>query len=142
MKKETDLTTGISQPEKVNEFISKINHPLIDVIKYSRNLILRVNKSIGEGIFWNAPTFYFTGKMKPFEPKEYKRYIVGFNLYKQDLVRLIFLRGADVTVGKELLEGVYKDGRRIVSFKSIADVKKNEDELKKIIEALLKLMDK
>ncbi len=142
MKKETDLTTGISQPEKVNEFISKINHPLIDVIKYLRKLILRVNKSIGEGIFWNAPTFYFTGKMKPFEPKEYKRYIVGFNLYKQDFVRLIFLRGADVTDDKELLEGAYKDGRRIVSFKSIADVKKSEDELKKTIEALLKLMDK
>jgi hypothetical protein len=142
VKKETGLTTGISQPEVVDEFMSHLKHPMIRVIKYLRTFILDIDKTIGEGIFWNAPTFYFTGKMKPFNPKEYKRYIVGFNFYKQDTVRLIFLRGADATDKTGLLEGDYEDGRRIISYKSMAEVKKSEMELKKIIKQLLKLMDK
>lgn len=142
MKKETDLTAGISQPKIVDEFIARLKHPMTDVIKYLRTFILSIDKTIGEGIFWNAPTFYFTGKMKPFDPKKYKRYIVGFNFYKQDTLRLIFLRGADATDTTGLLEGDYKDGRRIISYTSIDDIKKSEAALKKIIKQLLKLMDK
>jgi hypothetical protein len=115
---------------------------VVDVIKYLRRFILSINKTTGEGIYWNAPTFYYTGKMKPFNPKEYKRYIVGFNFFKQDTVRLVFLRGADAKDTTGLLEGDYKDGRRIISYRGIADVKKTEAELKKIIKQLLKLLDK
>lgn len=140
MKKETNLTLGISEPEKVDEFIKDLKHPMLNVLKYLRQFILASDKSIGEGIYWNAPTFYYTGKMKPFNPKEYKRYIVGFNFYKQDTVRLIFLKGADAKDPKGLLEGDYKDGRRLMSFKSLEDVKSKEAELKKIIKQLVKLM--
>ena len=80
--------------------------------------------------------------MKPFNPKEYKRYIVGFNFYKQDTLRLIFLKGADATDPTGMLEGDYKDGRRIASFKNIDELKSKETELKKIIQQLLKTMDK
>ena len=80
--------------------------------------------------------------MKSFDPKEYRRFIVNFNFYKQDTLRIIFLRGADVTDKTGLLEGDYKDGRRIASFKSIDDLKSKEKELKKIIKHLVKLMDK
>ena len=41
-----------------------------------REVILTTDASIGEEIFWNAPTFFYTGEMKPFDPKEYKRYII------------------------------------------------------------------
>ena len=64
MKKETDLTMGISQPEKVEEFMNNLIHPLYDTAKYVRDIILSIDKTIGEVFFWNAPTFYFTGKMK------------------------------------------------------------------------------
>ncbi len=141
-KKETNLTLGISEPQKVDEFMSNLTHPLLDVMNYLRTFILSINKSIGEGIYWNAPTFYYTGKMPPFEPKEYKRYIVGFNFYQQDAIRLIFLKGATATDPTQLLEGDYKDGRRIASFKSIEDVKKKEKELKNIIKELIKSIDK
>jgi hypothetical protein len=88
----------------------------------------------------NGPTFYFMGKMKPFAPKEYKRYLVGFNFFKQDAIRLIFLRGADAKDTTQILEGDYKDGRRILTFKNMEEVKKHEVALKKIIKELLKLM--
>ncbi|MFI5187163.1 MAG: DUF1801 domain-containing protein [Chitinophagales bacterium] len=142
MKKETSLTSGISEPHIVDNYMSELKHPLFDLIHYLRSFILSIDKTIGEGIYWNAPTFYYTGKMKPFNPKEYKRYIVGLNFYKQDTIRLIFLRGADATNPTGLLEGDYKDGRRITSLKSIEELKNKEMELKKIIKELLKLMDK
>ena len=113
-----------------------------DIMVHLRSFILKIDKNIGEGIFWNAPTFYFTGKMKPFDPKLYKRYIVGFNFFKQDAVRLIFLQGADAKDPKGILEGDYTDGRRIISLKSMEEVKKYEKELKKIIMQLIKLMKK
>ena len=142
MKNLPSITTGIPETEKVNEFMAELKYPLADVIQYLRNYILSIDKNIGEGIFYNAPVFFYTGKMKPFDPKEYRRYIVGFNLFKKDTLRLIFLRGASADDPTGLLEGDYKDGRRLVLFKSIDDVKSKEKELKKIIKQLIKLIGK
>lgn len=140
-KKETNLTSGVSEPEKVDEFMKTLKHPLKDVVKYVRQVILSTDKQIGEGIYWNAPTFYFTGKMKPFEPKEYKRYIVGFVFNKQDCVRMVFLQGARVTDKSGILEGDYRDGRRLIVFNSLEDAKSKETEFRKIIKELIKLMN-
>jgi hypothetical protein len=141
MKKETNLTAGISEPGKVDEFMDNFTYPLHDLVQYVRELILSTDKKIGEGIFWKAPVFYYTGKMKPFDPKEYRRYIVGFNFFKKDSVRLIFLKGANANDNSGLLEGDYKDGRRLAIFESIEDVEKKGKELKKIIKQLIKLME-
>ena len=75
--------------------------------------------------------------MKPFNPKDYSRYLVGFNLFKKDCVRLIFLRGAGIADPKKILEGDYKDGRRLASFKSMDEIKSKENDLKKILKLLL-----
>lgn len=141
MKKETNLTAGISESEKVTEFLNKLEHPLLDLMQYARTFILNINPAIGEGIYWNGPTFFFTGTMKPFDPKEYRRYIVGFNFYKQDTFRLIFLKGATANDSESILEGDYKDGRRIASFKSIIDWKNKETALKEIILELIQNME-
>ncbi len=140
MKKEPSLTTGISEPEVVDEFMSALKHPMKDVMKYLREFILSIDKTMGEGIFWNAPCFFYTGKMKPFNPKDYKRYIVGFNFFRQDTIRLIFLRGADAEDPAGILEGDYKDGRRLVLIKNMEDAKRKEKDLKKIVKHLLKLI--
>ncbi|HPV57357.1 MAG TPA: DUF1801 domain-containing protein, partial [Tenuifilaceae bacterium] len=132
-KKQNNLALGISEPEKVDEFMNHLNHPLMDVVKYLRKIILSTDVSIGEGIYWNAPTFYYTGKMEPFEPKEYKRYLVGFVFNKQDCVRLVFLRGGQIEDESGLLEGDYKDGRRLATFKNIEEVKNKESALKTIL---------
>ena len=139
-KKETNLTLGVSEPEKVDQFMNALMHPMKDIVLYVRQAILSVDKEIGEGIYWNAPTFYFTGKMKPFDAKEYKRYIAGFVFNRQDCIRMVFLQGAKVTDKAGILEGDYKDGRRLVVFKSLADVKSKETEFKQIIKELVKLM--
>ncbi|MBL7952355.1 MAG: SRPBCC domain-containing protein [Flavobacteriales bacterium] len=134
------LFTGVSEPETVDAYMKKLKHPLKPVAEHLRKVILGADKSIGEGIYWNAPCFYFTGKMKPFDPKTYKRYIVGFNFFKQDMLRLIFLRGAEVQKKGGLLTGDYTDGRRIALFGSMTDVKKHEKEIKRIVKELVKNM--
>ncbi|HNA01068.1 MAG TPA: DUF1801 domain-containing protein [Ferruginibacter sp.] len=141
MKKQNNLAAGISEPGIVDAYLEKLRHPLLDMIHYLRQLILSADKSVGEGIYWNAPTFYYTGKMKPFDPKEYKRYIVGFNFYKQDTIRLIFLRGADAADPKKLLSGEFKDKRKLLALQSMEDIKKIEADLKKIIKDLVKKID-
>jgi hypothetical protein len=137
-KKENNLTLGVSEPTIVNDYMQTLQHPLANVAAYIRQLILSIDKTIGEGIYWNAPTFYYTGTMSAFNPKEYKRYIVGFVFNKKDCIRLIFLRGADVTDTTNLLEGDYKDGRRLITFISVDDVKSKEKDLAKIIKQIIK----
>jgi hypothetical protein len=140
MKKETNLTLGISEPEKVDAFMKAMIHPMKPMMEYLRALILGADKNIAEGIYWNAPTFFYSGKMEPFNAKEYKRYIVGFNFFKEDTVRLIFLQGASVEDKAGILEGDYKDGRRLISLKSMEELKKIEADLKSIVKQLAKGM--
>jgi hypothetical protein len=90
--------------------------PLADVVGALRRIILSTDREIGEEVKWNAPTFFCTGEMKPFSPKEYKRYVVVFNLYRKDCLRLVFPSGARVSDNYGFLEGDYADGRRLALF--------------------------
>lgn len=137
MKKATNLTLGISEPEKVTAFMENLHHPLKALVEYLREIILAAHPEIGEGIYWNVPTFYFTGEMQPFDPKTYKRYIVGFNFYKQDTIRLIFLHGANASNELGLLQGDYSDGRKLMSFKNLEEVENHREALEKIIRELV-----
>src|SRR5204863_7442472 len=128
-----DATTDdskASQPEAVDDFMSTLVHPLKEVAETLRKEILGTHPAVGEEIFWNAPAFYYTGKMKPFPSKEYRRYIVGFNFFRKNCIRLIFLRGAMVKDSGGILEGDYADGRRLALFSSMADVKQKKKALK------------
>ena len=61
-KKENNLALGISEPEKVDAFMQTLDHPLKEIVIYLRQFIMSIDKNIGEGIYWNAPTFYYTGE--------------------------------------------------------------------------------
>ena len=142
MKTKSEETIKVSQPEKVDAYMLKLEHPMKDVAAVLRQVILSTDASIGEEIFWNAPAFFYTGEMKPFNPKEYKRYIVGFNLYKKDCIRLIFLTGSKLNDISGLLEGDYADGRRLVMFYNMDDVTSKGKTLQKLIKKWLKMLDK
>jgi hypothetical protein len=142
MPKITEMTTKASEPEKVDAYMGKLKHPLAPVVEDLRQIILSTHKEIGEEIKWNAPTFFYSGKMKPANPKEYRRYIVVFNLFKQDCIRLVFPSGAKVKDESGLLEGNYADGRRLAMFYSPKDVKSKEKALRAVITKWLKLLEK
>ena len=131
----------LSDEEQVTQHIKKLDPAFGKIIEAVRKIILSTDASVGERIKWNNPSFYYTGEMKPFDPKEYKREIVVFNLFKKKIM-LIFPSGAKVKNTSGLLTGDYKDGRRIVVLKDMADVKAKEKDLQKIIKEWLKLIDK
>jgi hypothetical protein len=141
MKAKQISSVKLSEPEKVDEYIHKLKHPLLPVVKALRQIILSTDKEIGEEIKWNAPTFFYSGEMAPFNPKEYKRYIVVFNLYKKDCIRLVFPSGAKVKDTSGLLEGDYADGRRLAMFHDMEDVGSKEKLLQRVIKKWLTLLD-
>lgn len=142
MKAKQALLTKPSEPDKVDAYMQKLKHPLADVVEDLRRLILSTHQQIGEEIKWNAPSFFYSGEMKPFNPKEYKRYIVVFNLYRKDCIRLVFPSGVRVKDESGLLEGDYADGRRLALFSSVEDVKSKKASLQSVIRRWLETLHK
>ena len=131
----------LTDTEQVTALIKKLGPSFGKIIETIRQIILKTDKVIGERIKWNNPSFYYTGEMKPFDPKEYKRDIIVMNLFKERIM-LVFPSGAKVNDKSGLLEGDYKDGRRIAIFKDMKDVKSKEKLLQAVIKKWLTLVDK
>ena len=131
----------LTDTEQVTAYIKKLDTSFGKIIETLRQVILKTDKEIGEHIKWNNPSFYYTGEMKPFDPKEYKREIIVMNLFKERIM-LVFPSGAKVNDKSGLLEGDYKDGRRTTVFKNLKDVKSKEKILQAVIKKWLTLIDK
>ena len=142
MKATKNNTIKPSEPDKVDEYMKNCKHPLVKVVEALRQIILSNDKEIGEEVKWNAPTFFYSGEMKPSDPKEYKRYIVVFNLFQKDCIRLVFPSGAKVNDSSGLLEGDYADGRRLAMFHDMKEVKSKEKDLQKVIKKWLSVLEK
>ena len=141
-KVEKVALTKPSEPEKVDAYMAKLRHPLADVMVALRKIILSTDREIGEEIKWNAPAFFYSGEMKPSDPKEYKRYIIVFNLFKKDCIRLVVWKGARVNDKSGLLEGDYKDGRRLAFFHNIEEVKSKKAALQAVIRKWLETLER
>lgn len=134
--------TKSSEPEKVDAYIQGLTHPLAKVVEALRQIILSADREIGEEIKWNAPTLFYSGEMKPFNPKEYKRYLAVFNLYRKDCIRLVFPSGARVKDKSGLLEGDYADGRKLALFHNMEEVTSKKGLLQSVIRKWLETLEK
>jgi hypothetical protein len=85
---------------------------------------------------------FYGGEMAPFNPKEYKRYIVVFNLFRKDCIRLVFPSGDKVDDGSGFLQGDYADGRRLALFSNMDEVQSKKTELQQVIRKWLGVLDK
>jgi len=132
--------TKPSESDKVDEYMTRLKHPLSEVVEALRQIILKTDPKIGEEVKWNAPAFFYTGEMEPFNPKEYRRHLVVFNLFKKDCIRLVFWGGGKVNDTSGFLEGDYADGRRLAMFYGMEDVKSKQAKLQKIVKQQLKLL--
>ncbi len=132
----------LTHEEQVTEYFKKLEHPLKLIVEALRKIILSADKEIAEQIKWNSPSYYYTGAMKDFDPKEYKRDIVVFNLHKKEYVLLVFPTGAAVDDASGLLEGKFPDGRKTAKFSNLTEIKAREKELKQVIKKWLEKVDK
>lgn len=135
------MAKDINDPQSVTDFISKLDLPFAELVEAIRQLILSTSPDIAEQIKWNSPSFFYSGDMKPFNPKEYKRDIIVLNTRK-NVALLIFPTGAIVNDTTGVLEGNYTDGRRMVTFKNMDEVNAWADDLQKVIRQWLALVDK
>ncbi|WP_316771993.1 DUF1801 domain-containing protein [Pedobacter frigiditerrae] len=109
----------LSDSQQVDELISKLDAELKTTVQTIRELILAIDEEIAEQVKWNSPSFYFTGEMKAFDPKEYKRDIVVCNIHRGKIL-LVFPTGAKV---KSLLKGNdYPDGRKIIAVEDLTAI--------------------
>ena len=131
----------LSDEQQVTAHIKKLDPALGEIVQAIRGIILSTDKDISERIKWNNPSFYYAGEMKRFDPKEYKSDIAVFNLHKGRIM-LVFPSGANVNNQSGLLEGDYKDGRRLAIFENMHDVKSKEMLLRKIIKEWIGLVDR
>jgi hypothetical protein len=133
-------SSKLTDAEQVAVHISGLDPAIKETVEAVRKIILSTSKEISERIKWNNPSFYYTGEMKSFDPKEYKSEIAVFNLFKGRIM-LVFPSGAKVEDRTGLLTGDYKDGRRLIVFEDLKDVKIKEKGLKQVIKDWLDLVE-
>ncbi len=132
--------TKLSNTELVTAYVEQLAEPTKEIVETLRQIILSTDAEIAEEIKWNAPSFYYSGDMKPFDPKEYKRHIIVMNLHKRIL--LVFPSGAKIDNTSGLLTDDYKDGRRLVEVKSMEDIKSITTALQAAIKDWLSKIEK
>ena len=121
------------------EYLRLLEPSLAEKVEVIKKIVLGSHPDLSVQIKWNSPCFYFTGVMKPFDPKEHKRDLIVIHLNK-GYPMLIFPSGAKVDDGSGFLEGNFPDGRRLLNLKTIDDIKAKESELIKTIQAWIGLI--
>ena len=142
MPPKNHVTTQPSDPVAVEAYLKRAKHPLLDVTAALRQIILQADPAIGEEIKWNAPAFFFTGAMPPSDPKKYRRYLVIFNLFRKDCIRLVFWGGAQVKDRTGFLTGNYADGRRLAVIRDRTEAEAKRAVLQAILRRQLRLLKK
>jgi hypothetical protein len=118
--------------EAVSTYIAQLGETVGPIVKKLRQIILDTDPEISEEIKWNAPSFYYTGEMKPFDPKEYKRHIIVMNLHKR--IMMVLPSGARINNANGLLTGDYADGRRLLYITDMTDVLQKEQALRDAVQ--------
>ncbi len=119
----------LDDPEQVREFLLKLEHPLKAEIEAVRTIILSVDQRIAEGIKWNAPCFHYKGDM------------TVIHVRAQQHVHLVWPSGAEIGGDSAVLEGDYPDGRKMSYFRSMAEVKAKQSQLKQAVRAWMRIQD-
>ncbi len=131
----------VNNPKAVSDYIQKLDIDLAKLVNKVRQIILSTDSNIAEHIKWNSPSFFYSGEMKSFDAKEYKRDLVVMNLRKGTIL-LIFPTGAILKKSSKLVEGDFSDGRRMFSIQNLEVAKAREKDLKFVIKEWLSLIEK
>ncbi len=115
--------------QQVSAFMKTLDHPMKAETEALRKILKNSNNKLSERIKWNAPSYY------------YKQDIVTFGPFRTGKVFLVFRHPEIVNVKSGLLEGNYTN-RRLAYFDNMKAVKENKKELERILNALVKAIDK
>ena len=120
--------TKLTGSERVDTFMSVLEHPFKAEAQAVRELILGRHPAMGEDVKWAAPTFSCRG------------YLVTFHLRAREHLMLIFHNGAILADPTGLLQGSYVD-RRMAYFHSLDDVAAKRPALEAIVDDWIRQQD-
>lgn len=109
-----------SDSQKVTEQINALEAKSRETIAFLRALFLKTDPEIAEHIKWNSPSFYYSGSMKAFDPKEYKRDLAVLYLHRGKIL-IVFPTGNTMDSQIGLAGKDYPDGRKIVEIIDLED---------------------
>ena len=127
------LSVKPTAPEQVEQWLKPLDRGLRALVQRTREVVLSASPAIGEEIKWNAPSFFFTGEMVEQDPKLYARYLLNFNVYRADCLRLILLRAGGLDDPQGILEGDYADGRRLVLLHGMDELQQKAAALRAVL---------
>lgn len=110
-------------------------------IELLRAIFLNSALEISEHIEWNSLSFYYSGEMKEFDAKEYKRDLAVINLHRRKIL-IVFPTGSKIEKETGLSGKNYPDGRKIVEILNLEDAQQKTESLKKGIKNWLAQIDK
>lgn len=125
----------------MTKYIAKLPIQIQPAVEHLKNIMLSIDNNIAEHIKWNSPAFHYSGEMKAFDPKEYRREILVMNLRKGRIM-CVLPTGMSIKNNTELLEGDYTDGRRVINLLNLEDIKQKEVLLKETIKEWLTYVEK
>lgn len=114
--------------KKVDDFLSKLDHPMKAEIVAVRDIIAKVSPDIEEDIKWGGPSFFYKEDMASLNPRV------------KNYVPVIFHKGSLLSDETGLLEAGPK-GRAYVKFHSMAEVEAGRETLEKLVNDWIKIMD-
>lgn len=114
--------------KKVDEFVSKLKHPLKAEMEAVIKIIREASPDLEEDVKWGGPSF------------DYKEPMATFNPRLTNYVALIFHKGELINDTTGLLEPGPK-GKAYAKFHSMDEVKKNKANLQKVVKAWIKIMN-
>lgn len=127
------MTKKTPTASNVDEHISRLNHPLQDVVQALRKIITGSDQQVGEHIKWNSPAYYYNGPMGAFAAKTYERDLAVLHLHKPNQILMVFPTGAKIADSTGTLEGNYEDGRRMITIRNYQELEAKSHQIQSII---------
>lgn len=119
----------MNNTKKVDEFMSKLEHPLKTEIEAVRSIIVNSNPKMEEDVKWGGPSFF------------YKEDLATFNPRIKNYVALIFHKGELLNIKSDFLEAASK-GKVYAKFYSMEQVTAHKELIEKMVNTWIELMDK
>jgi hypothetical protein len=119
----------LNDPDMVNAYMAKLEHPLKREIEAVRKIILDASSKIAERVKWNAPSFFYKEDMAAFTPR-YSDYVLLIFVFPKGLVK----------DNSNLLEGEWTD-RRMVKFYNMNDIQSKKRALQNVVKDWVTLIE-
>jgi hypothetical protein len=132
----------MKKEQTIEDYMASLDHPLKESVEKLSEILLGVDPSIAVQVKWNSPSYYYTGEIAPFDPKEYKRDIVVLNLHKKESILLVFPTGARINDPSGILEGKFTDGRKTIKFSNLSEVNAGAEDLRSVVRNWIETVEK